>query len=451
MKKLIRSHYFLGKDLKLYSGEVDENRNIFTIIIGKNGAGKSRLLHDLVIKSRHAYKKSPKKDDLFSNDFNANKFPSNIIALSTSPFDRFPLPHWEDADDFYHYQGLRGLYSSNLSLSFMTRIIGGLIRSLYASAGRADTILSVLDYLGYNQVFEARFETKTSPSTFERIASAENLREEIYEIARGNGRYGIEIRRLLRNIEELDHDRQHKFVDSVKYFLNTFNGKSFTIGVSTDGIKSRNGGFEVGPEIADLMEFGIIKLRDIGLHKKKDGLIFRISDASSGEQCVLMAMLGIASRICNNSLICIDEPEICLHPEWQERYINLLIDTFKDFSGCHFIIATHSPQIVSRLDDTNSCVVDLHSGRTIGSASFNKRSADFQLASLFRAPGYKNEYLMQELLSALTTISTGKHLTPDRLKTFNDLLKLKPKLDDSDPVLSLFILLEEGLEALKSV
>ncbi|MWT62345.1 AAA family ATPase, partial [Escherichia coli] len=85
---------------------------------------------------------------------------------------------------------------------------------------------------------------------------------------------------------------------------------------------------------------------------------FSINDASSGQQCMLLNILGIASSIEDNALILIDEPEISLHPEWQENYIQLLIDSFTHVKGCHFIIATHSPQIVAKLKNKN-CFVSL--------------------------------------------------------------------------------------------
>lgn len=58
---------------------------------------------------------------------------------------------------------------------------------------------------------------------------------------------------------------------------------------------------------------------------------FSIKDASSGEQSIILSILGIASKIKDNSLICIDEPEICLHPEWQEKYIEILTQTFTNY------------------------------------------------------------------------------------------------------------------------
>ena len=79
---------------------------------------------------------------------------------------------------------------------------------------------------------------------------------------------------------------------------------------------SKTSNFDID-EISLMLEIGIIKLQEVYLEKKDINQHLLISQASSGEQSVIMSMLGIASKIENGSLICIDEPEVCLHPAWQ--------------------------------------------------------------------------------------------------------------------------------------
>lgn len=42
----------------------------------------------------------------------------------------------------------------------------------------------------------------------------------------------------------------------------------------------------------------------------------------------------------------IDEPEISLHVSWQMNFIND-VQEIANLSGFHFIVATHSPQIIN--------------------------------------------------------------------------------------------------------
>lgn len=156
--------------------------------------------------------------------------------------------------------------------------------------------------------------------------------------------------------------------------------------------------------------------------------------------------LGIAARIKDGSLICIDEPEICLHPEWQERYIQLLMSTFQGFNSCQFIVATHSPQIVSRLGSENCYVLDLQNNSLQPAKVFNNRSVDFQLAQVFNAPGFKNEYMMRELLSIVGTLSSGQDLSRKQTDFIGGAKALKSAFSSDDPVLRLINMVVEALK-----
>ncbi|EDU5399669.1 AAA family ATPase, partial [Salmonella enterica subsp. enterica serovar Telelkebir] len=90
-------------------------------------------------------------------------------------------------------------------------------------------------------------------------------------------------------------------------------------------------------EILYLMKLNLLSIRDIYLYKKSGDEVV-LYEASSGEQCLLINTFGIANCIADNALILIDEPEVSLHPEWQEVYIELLMDVFSHKKGCHFII-----------------------------------------------------------------------------------------------------------------
>ncbi|MFA0289575.1 AAA family ATPase, partial [Vibrio sp. 10N.222.45.F7] len=144
-----------------------------------------------------------------------------------------------------------------------------------------------------------------------------------------------------------------------------------------------------------LSKSGVFSVSSLKLSQANDNRKFvDFIDASSGEQCLAMMLLGIASQIENNSLICIDEPEISLHPEWQEEFIPLINDLFSLYSGCHFVIATHSPLLVSKLSSDNCFILNLDENMLIDSSKSTSYSSDYQLATLFKSPGFKNEYLV---------------------------------------------------------
>lgn len=96
----------------------------------------------------------------------------------------------------------------------------------------------------------------------------------------------------------------------------------------------------------------------------KNGREFSFDSCSSGEKHMLFAFLGIMSRVMDSSLVLIDEPEISLHPEWQQRYISTLEKLFSRFKDCCFILASHSHYFVSELKSESSSIVVLRSSES---------------------------------------------------------------------------------------
>lgn len=73
---------------------------------------------------------------------------------------------------------------------------------------------------------------------------------------------------------------------------------------------------------------------------------FYINQASSGEKEIINFLLGVFAFNLNNGIIIIDEPELHLHPRWQ----NILLDLFIELSTLtknQFILSTHSPTFIN--------------------------------------------------------------------------------------------------------
>lgn len=438
--------------LQFHTGDVFPERNIYTIIVGKNGSGKSRLLRGLVNNfamvpefkhERGLFQQDEHEVRLTSSDIIF--LPAKVIASSTSPFDKFPVDRRGERSGYYEYLGLKGLQNSNLSLAFMAKTIGSLVRSIHLDSVSCETISSILNYLGYHGVIRARFAMDPAPSRILEILDSSDPIEALVSLLRSRAMIGpINFLRMQNSSNATVYNAD--ILNALKVFVASGNKPRLDLVIDKNGVRDQKTARLIDESFTILLEAGFLRLRDITLHKKGLHDPFRLSDASSGEQCVVMTILGIASQIRDGSLICIDEPEICLHPEWQEKYIELLISTFSRFKRCHFVIATHSPQIISNLADQNCYVLDMHKRITFNANTLNKKSADFQLASIFEAPGYKNEYLSRELISALATLGSGNALAGERLEMLKKILHLKKSLDASDPVLRLMNILTEALE-----
>ncbi|HDR9088090.1 TPA: ATP-binding protein [Burkholderia vietnamiensis] len=449
------------EDRRFDLGRSECSTNKFSIIVGKNGTGKSRLLSSIV---RHFA--APPRDAVSNRERFAfdpisevkyQTAPNSVIAVSTSPFDKFPVWRDESSASRYSYLGLRGLPSMNLGLTFMSRIIGRLVDAILQDSRRANVIGSTLEDLGYLPHLKARFLLQIGRDDLQAFFESEDKVGFLLENPRfGRPRAvypgaGYWVGSTAR--PKADYESVHK-AEELAFALQQMLEFNFPsrqdILLDSNGIYELRNGIPIGSEHVTLMEAGLLRLKDVELQKVDGTSPFRINDASSGEQCVVMTLVGIASRITDNSLICIDEPEICLHPEWQERYMERLISTFSEFSECHFIIATHSPQIVANLENRQCFVVDMESGGATPAESFYRRSADFQLANVFKSPGYKNEYLSRELIGTLAVLSST--LNPDEkvLKKAQELVNFKPKLHESDPLNKLVDMLVAALAEARS-
>ncbi len=78
----------------------------------------------------------------------------------------------------------------------------------------------------------------------------------------------------------------------------------------------------------------------------KHGTSFRVGAASSGERELLVYLFAIYALNLRDALIVIDEPELHLHPRWQQTLLGLFERLSHD-TGNQFIMATHSPVFVS--------------------------------------------------------------------------------------------------------
>ncbi|WP_281851953.1 AAA family ATPase, partial [Pseudomonas helleri] len=430
---------------------INDDNNVYTLLVGRNGVGKSVLLQKLIqsfVPFREAMyeRRFMSSDDLAVTSVFVTRmnFPSKIIASSTSPFDKFPIDRRRTLEGVYEYLGLKGLPSVNLSLGFIGRTFGSLIKALEENDGHLNAILKVFKYLNYAPYMKARMVLDLVPNKIvEIISSSDPTTALLAQMEkRGNSYFKSESGRNTKFSSKQIGD----VLMALEFFIATKSKPRIDIVISELGARDGDTWEPISRVFSTLLEAGLLRIRDVTLRKIGMRDEIRINDASSGEQCVLMALLGIASHIQNDSLILIDEPEICLHPEWQEKYIELLMESFSNFKNCHFIIATHSPQVVSNLASRNCYVLDMQKNHTRSASEVNKKSADFQLANVFGVPGYKNEYLSRELISALGILGSGGELSYDKLNLLRNIIALKDSIDPSDPVSRLIELLSAALE-----
>lgn len=453
---MIKSYKNSGRHFQfLIEDDLEGRQNTFTVIVGKNGSGKSTLLgslvrdllgdqisRNLVRDSELGFQGSKKGSVEFINK------PTEIISVSTSPFDKFPFARHSMSVSGYSYLGLRDLHSSNFGLAYLSKIIASLIQSVYENPSQAAEIGRVLNYLKYHDTISIRFDFSSTQIMLEELI-------EFYERKKESGSNEdvllrrrpfyrrLNLRYFFDENDEIIDEKIEYLIHVAKKILQLKISRHSVLEITANGIVFEDFNSSFQKDLMFLIQSGMFRLRDVGVRSLEDSRMFSIRNASSGEQSVILSILGIASAIKDNSVICIDEPEICLHPQWQERYIQLLISTFSSFKNCHFIIATHSPQIISRLNSRNCFIMTMENGKAMNAGDFIRHSADFQLARLFDSPGFKNEYLSRIALNIFSKVSRTKVFDKEDLKNL-ELLKYQINfLDKKDPVLDLIISIDE--------
>ena len=73
-------------------------------------------------------------------------------------------------------------------------------------------------------------------------------------------------------------------------------------------------------------------------------------DYTAGEKNDFIMFFDLIFRAKNDSIILIDEPEISLHINWQEKFIDNLLLALSG-KKCQIIISTHSPDIIFNHDE----------------------------------------------------------------------------------------------------
>ncbi|MDA0098413.1 ATP-binding protein [Vibrio sp. ART SEL2] len=450
-------------DTSLFKGE-SSAENAFTIVIGDNGCGKTQLLLDIcnyyqmlfgeLLGSKSADIRVIRRD-YFKQDFKwgaiekafEHQIPQKLICASTSQFEKF-AENWKLKNDFV--QG--GYYAYIGSKPFApdrppsTRIASTALNQLLArdtyDARKIQSLRKFLLSFGFDDVLKISLEPIFSFDELNKAKSGDPdvAPETQIALRKANEYYEIEDISELILLMEFIIDKPEVLL----YFSDS--------GVLLDSVCKEKPIPYNSRELADLLMSGLVSVANIetvnGQCFLEPGLsesakLRPLASRSSGEQCLFLLFLGIISSIDDNSLILIDEPEISLHPSWQQRFVEILNESLSEYSGCHFIIATHSPLIVSDIAVKNCEILDMTEQVLTSASKHSLRSSDYHLATLFHNPGHSNEYLIKTAIYVFSKVKSEKKFDNqdlEKLKMLNDQLSM---LHEDDPVIELVEMLNE--------
>lgn len=434
---------FANKNIQLTKDKPLNLEHTFSLITGVNAVGKSRLLTSII----QSYLTHGKKYEMYKVDSilidHPIQMPNKIIAITNTLSDKFPIKN--SKSNIYEYFGNK----SN----------GTIVYDRYAFIKKLilrddinyHCICHTFYYLGFLPFLKISFRHTLKKNTLSPLDLKEIFKQNASFLEKENFILNIESPSekellMLYTLRKIYYKKKSVKQNELQLVYNIFFGnkyinfKNFSIeNYYSYGSSSSSLSHE---ELSILLENDVVKISDVSLHSYTDNHYYsrEISDEnlidfnslSSGQQALLNIFLSLSSCIENNSLICIDEPEISLHPEWQTDLIIKLQELFLDYKSCHFIIATHSPQIVSGLSSESGYIIDLESNTTYSKDEYSKKSADFQLAKIFNTPGYNNEYLIRIALTLLSKITNKLDLNQsdrENLEILNTSLKDLPEND----------------------
>lgn len=448
-----------------------EQHEHLTAVIGKNGTGKSHLLSAIIQtflrieelqRGKRRQIRGPLPLDMLVYQVDGRNcaitqtghrsisaqvdgrevaveelpLPRRIVALTISPFDKFPLPRTsprsvvqeDTGSPMYRYLGLRDNFGKASIRTLLFRSLSSLFDSTDNSALRRSNIGAVFDFLGMVPMVNAVYRLREKSLLRE---FADGLDPSI-----SNGG-SVTRRRLLDDIM-----RSEVPTSNLRELANLALNKAERSQIETRA--DLQSGFQdtLFLELQPLRRAGFLSLSGVGV-ELLDGGPTDLLQASSGQLSMVSALIALASVIENGSLVLIDEPELSLHPEWQVKYVDLLLRTFARYKGCHFVVATHSPMVISELPE-HAEVISLDQEELPTTRELQGQSADYLLAEVFGTPTPNNLHVRDRIVSALRMIANGDVNSSVFAEALADLRKFALELEPTDPAAELIQNVEDA-------
>ncbi|XOB61760.1 AAA family ATPase [Campylobacterota bacterium DY0563] len=130
----------------------------------------------------------------------------------------------------------------------------------------------------------------------------------------------------------------------------------------------------------------------------EDSLGRKFLDLSHGERVFFGQLISIYHKLTKSEnvfLLNFDEPELTLHPNWQKKYLNELLNLLKQFKNdIHLIITSHSPFILSDLPKEN--IIFLEKGKQVYPFEDNQQTFGANIHTLLSHGFFMKDGLMGE-------------------------------------------------------
>ena len=323
-----------------YTFSIDFDKDI-TILIGKNGSGKSTILNIVyLLLQQDKERKIPYDFDELSLQFDTNK----ITAV-----ERKRIDFNEEVEN------LDNLNEEKLK-TFLNKLQKELSSKMKEENNRN---INLQDTIPDNKTLSKENLNYLLLSTFDMEAKDKELVHKHYEKSYINTELDVLLNDLITKFKLY----LLKLKEKVEIVQKEFDSEleKYTSNKELKELKKKLlGKKQVIDNIYKDRDFFKNKLNELFLDTNKtiqldenNSIIFNLNEKekltpyqlSSGEKQILIIMLNVMLLENKPTILLMDEPEISLHVEWQRVFIKTLLELN---SNLQLIIATHSPAIVSK-------------------------------------------------------------------------------------------------------
>ena len=194
--------------------------------------------------------------------------------------------------------------------------------------------------------------------------------------------------------------------------------------------------------------------RNITLFTNSAGDKFDINELSSGEKQLFLRTLAIKMLNPENSIILIDEPELSLHPKWQQR----IVDVYRKIGkNNQIIIATHSPHILGSVKKENIMLLDKDDeGKIViktGDELYDSYGQPTEriLEDIMGLKTTRNQEIFDKLEKIREMVNEDKYETDDFKKEYGDLKEILGTMDEDIMLIDMEIQIRrKGLKNVKN-
>ena len=385
-----------------------------------------------------------------------------------------------------HIKNVKGIKDLELSFKKDNKILDLIVLAGVNGSGKTTILEAIKDffnnkYLNFNKPEKSNvnldifFEDFEKKNIKEIEKSSGNYRHKLWEFFNGlmlysfdkndkNASYEIQIARYFKNPPKIIYvPANNSFQEvetetttlSIEYqFINTIN--SNVIGDIPSYIATRRNYLATIEEdltmkeitnkvvneinsIFDILELDV-KLKGFSKDEKtmpifenSAGEEFNINDLSSGEKQLFLRTLSIKMLEPKNSIILIDEPELSLHPKWQQR----IIEVYKKIGeNNQIIIATHSPHILGSVSSENIFILYRDENGKIEAKTGDElyssygQPVDRVLKDIMGLESVRTPKIEKDLEELRKLVDEDKYDTKEFKEKYNDLLEILGNTDE---------------------